>query len=73
MSHSINLINNKYKKLPKVNSQQYILSKNEPVDNFIDDIITNQSMKPRQKINNYYMIVRRKIRRDAQKLRFHTS
>ena len=73
MSHSINAITNKHQKQSKVHFKQYLYSSGEPEDYTSDDATPEHEARLRQQADRYYMVMRRKIRRDAQRLRTRFS
>jgi len=65
MSHTSNSITNKKQKHPKVDFQQYLYNSGEPTDDFSHD--TPAEIEAELQARRFFM--KRRIRRDAQKLR----
>ena len=66
MSHSKRTIANKNQQNPKTQFNRYLYNENEPEDNMLQD---DAVYRLQVKADKYYMIIRRKIRRDARNLR----
>jgi hypothetical protein len=65
MSHTSNSITNKKQKHPKVGFQQYLYNSGEPKDDFSQ--VTPAEIAAELRTRRFFM--KRRIRRDAQKLR----
>lgn len=69
MSHSTRAMTNKYQKHPKVHFQQYLYNSGEPED----DMRHDGNAQLQNQTDRYYMVMKREIRRSAQKLRMRYS
>ena len=72
MSHTIKVIKSKQKH-PKVFLEQYLLSDDEPQDNIYQENPPVVVDRLQQQADRYYMIMRRKIKLNAQRLRTRYS
>lgn len=70
MSHSTRATMNKHQKHPKVNFQQYLYNSGEPDDDIKHD---DDNLRLQNQADRYYMVMRRQIRRNAQRLRMRYS
>ena len=68
MSHSKRAVTHKYPKHPKTNFQQYLYNSSEPND---DLKFADASARLQRQTERYYSIIRKRIRRNAQKLRIN--
>lgn len=71
MSHSIRAISNKNQRQSKVYFRQYLSNIDEPDDASYPGAASGNRMRPleHEQSDGYYMVVRRQIKQDAQKLR----
>ncbi len=69
MSHSNRAITNKHQKHPKVHFKQYLYNSGEPDEVISHDIYTDDQTNRQEQADRYYMVMRRQIRRNAQRLR----
>lgn len=73
MSHSTKAISSKHQKQPKVQFQHYLLNDDEPDDISYVEVTSGQRAKHYDHPDKYYMVLRRQIRRNAQRLRTQYS
>ncbi|HVC36038.1 MAG TPA: hypothetical protein VNE40_01140 [Candidatus Dormibacteraeota bacterium] len=52
---------------------QYLYNSGEPEDDTSDEATPEQEARLRQQADRYYMVIRNKIKRDAQRLRIRYS
>ncbi len=68
MSHSKRAITHKYQKYQKTNSHQYLYNSSEPND---DLKFADASARLQRQTDRYYTIIRKQVKRNAQKLRIN--
>jgi hypothetical protein len=68
MSHSINVKKNIHQ---KVNPSQYLYNSDKPEDDSSHNINEVQNSQLKEQSDRYYMIIRRQLRQNAQRIRRH--
>ena len=69
MSYSTNAAKNKQQKHSKVHFSQYLYNSSEPEADNSHDILAVQDAVAIQQADRYYMVIKRKLRRSARKMR----